>query len=1052
MPTGMPIDIKQPNLEKMTLFTKPQTLKFVLMASWVLLCYCGMAQQKDQPVNFPSPNAASFSVFGDIPVNQFTGIPDINIPLVTASEGDLQLPISLNYHPASVQVNSHPGWTGLGWSLLAGGAITRSQRGFCDEQKTSQGTGIGFYYNYSRLNVSDWNTVNKMKDLAEIMTFGDPYWPVDPLADEFNFNFLGYSGKFIMGVDGQWKVTGKDQIKIVIDPADGIVNFNQIPADIRNHLPGQAMDFFYYYFNKFKLITPDGTTYEFGGLNATEYSVPYRAQASSYAIPTSWFLTKITSPTGRVVTFTYERGNMMCALAHQYGYSRYNRPGGGWFSLNPSCSGTSVNLARQPANGHLILPVYLKTITTSYATYEFLRSESTELKYFNFDLGDDPTNQYDGFLYFNDPLTELKWFKLDKINVRDDQNNIFKSFDFQYSNSTDTRLKLLSVTESDEDGVRNGRHVFTYNGEKLPPYCADRIDHWGYYNGYDVTSFVANTIEEWINLYPTARAPDQNGKYIRAELLDRVTYPTGGYTLYEYEPHRYRKVVNTDRTTLTTYAQDQGGGGARIKKVSSYLKDGTLAGTKEYYYVKNYTINADVSQLPSSGILGGLSQYYWPGYVGRDLDNNSFTYDLFTSNSLLPTYINAQGSHIGYSEVIERLSGNGYTRTVFSNFEPDVYGVSHMDESPFNYIDATRSVYSPTTSKSLERGYPQLAEVFDEAGNKVRSSSIWYQASSADYVPGLDLEHFDVCSNVTASAQVWFGTSFKKYIYAYQKVREDITVYDSDLSGSATASMQYHYNGNKLVDQITETASDGKDAKKELRYASQVANGATPTDPEALAVARMAGSAYMINVPVEITEYRNGKVTTSTVRKFTTVSNIVVPARDYRTELQDPVTDYTKITTSGSGTATTLVVDGRCKQTSTYTYDAYGNLQEATGEDGITIAYVWGYKHLFPIAQITNATYQQVLGVLGQTAIDGLNNTPGTDAQVRQALQILRTTTTLAGASVVTYTYAPLKGITSKTDPGNKTEFYEYDSQGRLAAVKDTNGHITKAYSYQYHQ
>ena len=1038
----------------MILFTKPQTMRFVFTTSWVLLCCYCIAQQKDQPVNFPSPNAASFSVFGDIPVNQFTGIPDISIPLCTVSEGDLELPISLNYHPASVQVNSHPGWTGLGWSLLAGGAITRAQNGFCDEQKTSQGTGIGFYYNYSRLNVSDWNTVNKMKDLAEVMTYGDPYWPVDPLADEFNFNFMGYSGKFIMGADGQWKVTGADQIKVVIDPTDGMVNYNQLPTDIRYPMPGTAMDFFYYYFNKFKLITPDGTTYEFGGLNATEYSVPYRAQLTSYVIPTTWFLSKVTSPTGRIINFTYERGTMMCMLAHQYGYSKYNRPGGsGWFSLNPDCSGTSVNLARQPGVGHLIFPVYLKNITTSYGTYEFIRSESTELKYHTFDLwGDDPFTPWDDFVYVENPTTELKWYKLDKINIRDENNSLYKTFDFKYTNSADTRLKLLSVTESDNGGARNGKYVFNYNGEPLPVYSADQVDHWGFYNGYDVQSFHANTIEEWINLYPTARVPDQTGRYIRAELLERVTYPTGGYTLYDYEPHRYRKVVNTDRTQLITYGQDQPGGGARIKKVSSYQKDGTLTGTKEYFYVKNYTTSADVSQLPSSGILGGLSQYYWPGYTGRDLDNNSFTYDLFSSNSLLPSFVNAQGSHIGYSEVIERTSGNGYTRTVFSNFEADVHGISHMDETPFNYIDATRSVYSPTTSKSLERGFPQLQEVFDEASNKVKATSTWYQSTSTNYVPGLDLEHFDVCSNVTASAQIWFGTSFKKYTYNYAKIKEETSVYDSDHAGSVTTTTQYRYNGNKVIDQIVESASDGKAATTEMRYATEVANGATPTDAEALAIARMAGSTNMINVPVEVTEYRDGKVTKSAIRKFKTVSNWIVPARDYKTELQNPVTDYTKITTAGSGNATTLVVDPRSKQRTTYAYDAYGNLQETTGEDGITVTYLWGYKHLYPVAQIMNATYQQVLGVLGQSAIDGLNTSPGSDQQVRQTLQALRTAPALANAAVVTYTYAPLKGVTSKTDAANKTEYYEYDSEGRLAAVKDTGGNIIKAFSYQYHQ
>mgnify|MGYP001176797299 FL=1 len=54
------------------------------------------------------------------------------------------------------------------------------------------------------------------------------------------------------------------------------------------------------------------------------------------------------------------------------------------------------------------------------------------------------------------------------------------------------------------------------------------------------------------------------------------------------------------------------------------------------------------------------------------------------------------------------------------------------------------------------------------------------------------------------------------------------------------------------------------------------------------------------------------------------------------------------------------------------------------------------------------------------------------------------------GAQLTTYTYKPLVGITSKTDPRGITEYYEYDSFGRLSAVKDFSGHIIKTYCYNY--
>ena len=55
-----------------------------------------------------------------------------------------------------------------------------------------------------------------------------------------------------------------------------------------------------------------------------------------------------------------------------------------------------------------------------------------------------------------------------------------------------------------------------------------------------------------------------------------------------------------------------------------------------------------------------------------------------------------------------------------------------------------------------------------------------------------------------------------------------------------------------------------------------------------------------------------------------------------------------------------------------------------------------------------------------------------------------------ADAQMTTYTYKPLVGLTSETDPNGITTYYEYDDFGRLKLVKDTNGDIIKMYEYNY--
>jgi YD repeat-containing protein len=53
-------------------------------------------------------------------------------------------------------------------------------------------------------------------------------------------------------------------------------------------------------------------------------------------------------------------------------------------------------------------------------------------------------------------------------------------------------------------------------------------------------------------------------------------------------------------------------------------------------------------------------------------------------------------------------------------------------------------------------------------------------------------------------------------------------------------------------------------------------------------------------------------------------------------------------------------------------------------------------------------------------------------------------------ALMTTYTYSPLLGKTSETDPSGKSKIYEYDGLGRLQDIRDQNGNLLKQYSYQY--
>ena len=97
----------------------------------VILFVSGSVFAQTNPRPYPvdivpaSPNAASIQQYGDVPVTLFNGLPNISVPLMTVKDRELSLPVSLSYHASGINPDRHPGWVGLGWSLQAGGVITR---------------------------------------------------------------------------------------------------------------------------------------------------------------------------------------------------------------------------------------------------------------------------------------------------------------------------------------------------------------------------------------------------------------------------------------------------------------------------------------------------------------------------------------------------------------------------------------------------------------------------------------------------------------------------------------------------------------------------------------------------------------------------------------------------------------------------------------------------------------------------------------------------------------------------------------------------------------
>jgi hypothetical protein len=151
-----------------------------------------------------------------------------------------------------------------------------------------------------------------------------------------------------------------------------------------------------------------------------------------------------------------------------------------------------------------------------------------------------------------------------------------------------------------------------------------------------------------------------------------------------------------------------------------------------------------------------------------------------------------------------------------------------------------------------------------------------------------------------------------------------------------------------------------------------------------------------------------------------------------------------------------------------YNYYVNGNIKSVSKIDGTKIYYVWGYELTQPIAKIENITSltenQETYTRLTeeqQTAINKAVTASNSDDDrcilitekcnensLRDKLAIVRAA--FPNSMVTTYTYDPLIGVTSITDPREETIYYHYDSFNRLEFVKDSDGNVLTENKYHY--
>ncbi len=177
----------------------------------------------------PSPNVTSFQKYIDSPISLYTGTPDVSIPIYTLSTPQLSLPISLTYNASGLKVEERASWVGAGFSLNAGGAVSRTAKGIPDE--LNEVIRRGFFHNGSYILSNGNFDMLKMLDCSTnggrpLTTSYGSYTRPDSVAqgiidlepDLFHFSTPGGSGKFVFDINRLPRKSVADDIKIVAHP------------------------------------------------------------------------------------------------------------------------------------------------------------------------------------------------------------------------------------------------------------------------------------------------------------------------------------------------------------------------------------------------------------------------------------------------------------------------------------------------------------------------------------------------------------------------------------------------------------------------------------------------------------------------------------------------------------------------------------------------------------------------------------------------------------------------------------------------------------------
>ena len=1049
-------------------------IRVLIITAYTFLCINVLKSQPNIPAYIQSPNAASLGMYGNVPVSFYRGTPQVSVPLYSTSVRGVDLNISLEHDASGVLLNSLPSWTGHNWNLQAGGVITRQVQDAHDEERYFNNTDPHlpnlltkkcYFKSYQYLR--SWMNLSEPQDTLADNTM---YEKKDICPDIFTFSFMGKSGKFFMDSDGQWKVQSDENFDIICNVTD--TAYYSYPFLKYKTNTGYLQ---YKIIKGFKIRDENGTIYEFGfKKDAIEYSTNFFRMDIKEYVETwhsdSWYLTKILDKYGQTLyDFNYERGYYIVQFHNAYEENQVFT-NNGW-----QCVWGDIF----PYHATICSPVYLRHIKTSNGvnvsfSLSYAEDSIAPKRLYNSIYGNFPNpvealyqnmqskvfvgtfddhvsqniNDYP-FYYLQDTLTanvkdyiynqnhssrhdiidRTRLAKLSSITISCNQlavgvgteANTTTQFKLDYS--FNSRMHLVGIKK--RTGLMSDYvpfYKFKYDHYDLLPvdYLTKKVDHWGYYNG--------TTYNESNIALPAFRAP--NSTLCKYGSLIQVTYPTGGVSVFEYEPNDYAYCLSGNRQYLESH---QGiAGSLRIKSISEY-EDSTLTsllGRREFYY-----------KIPgtnlSSGQLFSKPKYSWNWSATDGYD----TYNLITyrTNSIVPL-ANSFTPAVGYSDVEERMYDGSKTFYKYYN-----YADAELKDSLFFWTFQTPGAISPF-DKFSERGFclgkMKTQTKYDSNNQKLSVTRYSYTANSnANYVLAHNIEQKGTIFNV--NNQIFVGGVYKLFYQKYDLSEVcDTTMTDEGDStithqllqrDDATVTLTTPYIHNTNIRYLrNESVFRGYDSYVKTHY--------YPFDTDYLVfysdTSRNDRLYRMFCVePCLTNNYLNSSFVNT---DFTTYNKKVLSSGIYSLPRfsisindvleRDTLISYDDYTSKGA--LSQYTEKGKPSKYLKWAFNDNYLMMESDAPISLDFSPYEYYQLNIPLRS-------NPLGIVSMFDADDM-------------VGLMRTYMSSHTSHSKGYVYYPLCGLAAVVQPNGSALYYEYDSFGRLAAIYDNQKRKIKSFNYNF--